>query len=52
LTTQLVVVQKALSMEKSARCAADRSIAKEKTTRQAVEQALMNSEDAKVKLAQ
>jgi hypothetical protein len=50
LTTQLVIVQEALSKEKTAWSVVDRSLAEEKIARHATEQALQNSNGAKAEL--
>jgi hypothetical protein len=50
MTTQLAVAQEVVSKEKIAWLTIDRTLAEEKTTRHAAEQALQNSNDAKAEL--
>jgi hypothetical protein len=52
LTTQLAIVQKALSEEKASRSAADRSLAEEKAAQQTIKWSLQTSDEARANLAQ
>jgi chromosome segregation ATPase len=52
LTTELVVVRKALSKEKTARSATDQALVEQKVAQQAADQSLLSSNEANALLAQ